>query len=49
MSLFIMSLSFTEDALILQAKLGILSGSLASAVLGLFFLRLASMREKEAD
>lgn len=47
MSLFIMGLGFAEDTLMVQAKLGILSGSLASAVLGLAFLWSVSLRKKD--
>jgi Na+:H+ antiporter, NhaA family len=44
MSLFIMGLSFGEEVFIVQAKLGILCGSLLSAVLGLAFLHAVSRR-----
>jgi len=47
MSLFIMGLSFVEDALIVQAKLGILSESLASAIPGLAFPAAVSRRKKD--
>jgi NhaA family Na+:H+ antiporter len=49
MSLFIMGLSFTEDTLIAQAKLGILGGSLASAFFGLAFLKVISLRKKSTN
>jgi NhaA family Na+:H+ antiporter len=49
MSLFIMGLSFPEGALIIQAKLGILLASLASAVLGLAFLWSVSLRKKDPE
>jgi NhaA family Na+:H+ antiporter len=49
MSLFIMGLSFNEDILMVQAKLGILSGSLASALLGLAFLWSVSRRKGGPD
>ena len=38
-SLFISELAFTDDALIQQAKIGILAGSLIAAVLGSVTLR----------
>ena len=47
MSLFITGLSFNQDSLILQAKLGILSGSIASAILGLAFLSALSQKKKD--
>jgi NhaA family Na+:H+ antiporter len=47
MSLFIMGLSFGDAALTDQAKFGVLAGSLASAVLGLLFLKAVSARKKE--
>lgn len=46
MSLFIMSLSFTGDGLLVHAKLGILAGSLFSGVMGLAFLRVTSPGKK---
>lgn len=38
MSLFIANLGYTQEALIAEAKIGILGGSLVSGVLGAFFL-----------
>lgn len=47
MSLFMMGLSFTDEMLIARAKLGILAGSLASAIAGILFL-IAVSRWKKA-
>jgi len=49
MSLFVMSLSFTGDILLVHSKLGILAGSLLSGVLGLAFLSLTSPGKKDDD
>ncbi len=49
MSLFIMSLSFTEDILLDLSKLGILAGSLISGILGLAFLRTISNTETQKE
>jgi NhaA family Na+:H+ antiporter len=49
MSLFIGSLSFDDPALMNEVRLGVLSGSIASAILGYALLRLApSAAEQEA-
>ena len=47
MSLFISQLAFTDPEAIEQAKLGILLGSFASAVVGFAWLWIASRRAKE--
>jgi NhaA family Na+:H+ antiporter len=47
MSLFIMGLSFSDAVMTDQAKFGILTGSLLSAVFGLLFLKRVSGRKKE--
>jgi NhaA family Na+:H+ antiporter len=49
MSLFIMGLSFADDASIFRAKLGILAGSVASAIAGLAFLAAVLRWRKEAQ
>jgi NhaA family Na+:H+ antiporter len=46
MSIFVMGLSFDDTLMMDRAKLGILAGSLASAVLGLLFLGIISERKK---
>jgi len=48
MSLFIGSLSFSDAALMNEVRLGVLSGSVISAVLGFMILRSASGAEEPA-
>lgn len=48
MSLFIGSLSFTDQAMMNQVRMGVLSGSLVSAVLGYTLLMMAGSTETEA-
>lgn len=45
MSLFIGGLTFTDNALMNNVRLGVLTGSLVSAVLGYFVLRFAPATE----
>jgi len=47
MSLFIGALSFADPVLMDQVRVGVLAGSLVSAVLGLVALRLASSQQRE--
>ena len=49
MSLFIGSLSFNDPALMNQVRLGVLSGSLVSGVLGYMVLMLASRQADDTD
>ena len=49
MSLFIGSLSFNDPALMNQVRLGVLSGSLVSGVLGYMVLMLASSQAEDTD
>ena len=43
MALFITGLAFSTDALLAQAKIGILAGSLLAAMLGAAILRRATL------
>ncbi|MGC1488198.1 MAG: Na+/H+ antiporter NhaA [Albidovulum sp.] len=49
MSLFIGSLSFTDQALMNGVRLGVIAGSLVSAVIGYTVLRQAAVRKERAD
>ena len=48
MSIFITGLAFRDPALVTAAKLGVLSGSLGSALLGVVWLRLFSPQPSDA-
>ncbi|MNT84678.1 pH-dependent sodium/proton antiporter [compost metagenome] len=49
MSLFIGALAFTDAATVDATKIGVLTGSLASALVGFAVLRIARARDQESD